>query len=143
MLGHIFYFFGLILFLTNISILSKFQTIYRIKEWVIKFKKVTSKDPDKNEYKGKDYQYFTSYAGISVINFLWMFVGLIAGSWYVFLFTILASLVINLLTKSVGEFTIVGRILQLIKSIFICLIIGFLVINHFHLHWDIYKMITH
>jgi hypothetical protein len=142
MLGHIYYFFGLILFLINISIVSKFGTIYKIKEWVIKFKKVTSREPSQKEYKDKDFQYFSSYASISIMNFLWMFFGLITKSWYVFSFTIIINICVNLFTKHIGEFTIIGRILQLLKAIFTSLIIGFLVINHFHLHLDIYKMIT-
>lgn len=142
MLGHLYYFFGLILFLINISVISKFKTIYKIKEWTIKYKKVTSKEPTKKEFNDKDFQYFSSYASIDIINFLWLFFGLITKSWYVFSFMILLNLSINIVTKYIGEFTIIGRVLEFTKTLFTCFIIGFLVINHFHLHLDIYKKIT-
>ena len=142
MLGHIFYFLGLFLFLGNIILISNFFKTFKAKEWAFKFKKVTSKDPNKKDFQNKDYEYYSYYSAIGILNFFWMFFGILGNNWYIFLFIILINLIINFICKKIGEFNITSKILQLVRNITISMTIGFLVINHFHLHLNIWNLLV-
>jgi hypothetical protein len=141
MLGHIFYFIGLIIFLSNLGILSNFFKINRIKEWSLKFNKVTGKNPVKGDYKEKEFDLFISFGFLMAINFIWIFFGLLTKSWIIFSLLLVFNLIVNLVSKAIGLFTSVSNILQFVKLCIVTGIIGLLVINHFHLHIDLYKII--
>jgi hypothetical protein len=141
MIGHIFYFIGLIIFLSNLGLLSNFFKISKIKEWNIKFNKVTGKNPIKSDYKEKEFESFISFGLIMIINFIWIFFGLLTTSWIIFSLLLIFNLLVNLISKAIGLFTNVSNILQFVKLCIVTGFIGLLVINHYHLHLDLYKII--
>jgi hypothetical protein len=141
MLGHIFYFIGLIIFLSNLGMLSNFFKINKIKEWSIKFNKVTGRNPIKSDYKEKEFDSFISFGFLMAITFIWMFFGLLTKSWIIFSLLLTFNLLVNLISKSIGLFNSVSNILQFVKLCIVTGIIGILVINHYHLHLDLYKII--
>jgi hypothetical protein len=141
MLGHIFYFIGLVLFLANISILSNFFKIRKIQEWSFKFNKVTGKKPLKSEYKENTHGQLLAFEVILVMSFIWIFFGLVTKSWIIFSLMLLFNLIINLITNSFGNFTKISTLIQFIKINVITLFVALLVINHFHLHKDLFGII--
>jgi hypothetical protein len=142
MLGHFFYFIGLLVFLIDLGLLTKFQKSSEIKEWVIKFNKVTKRNPVKSDFKGKDYENYVSFSFILILNFIWLFLGLLTKSWMIFSLILLFNILTNSLTKLIGEFSALSVILQFCKMVVITFSIGLLVINHYHLHLDLWRLIV-
>jgi hypothetical protein len=142
-MGNIFYFFGLIIVIFNLFTIYRFKRIFTLREWVIKFKEVTGKDPISSDYRKKDDKDMLITWSVSVIlTSFWIFFGLLSKSWYIFLSIIIINTVINLINKLIGEFSVFSFALNFIKSLAILLVIIFLILNHFHLHIDIWKLIS-
>lgn len=144
MLGHIYYTFGLIMIVSLLTILFKFNKISNIREWYTKFKKVTGKIPKEKDFRSKEESIlYNSFSSLLVIEFTWTILGLLTNSWYVFLLLFTITLIINLIKKPI-EFTIIDKILVFILILIKLLAYLYLVINHFHLHfntWSYIKMI--
>jgi len=140
MLSDIFYFFGLLLFFITFSRIFTYSKIIDIKEWYQKFKKVTQKDPKKEDFRSEtEYSLFLSIGCFSVFQSLWLIVGLLTGSWKIFGILLILSLLMRIF------FEILSYTLQkIVGSLFTTLIsfsILLLVINHFHLHLDLFKVV--
>lgn len=141
-MGHLFYFFGLIVVLFNIFNISRYKRIFELREWMIKFKEVTGRNPVATDYRKKDDKDILTAWSLSIIlTSLWIFFGLLSKSWYVFLFILLMNTIINLITKLIGEFNMFAFAIHFIKNILILFLIVFLILNHFHLHLDIWNLI--
>jgi len=141
MLGHIYYAIGLITVLIVLSMLMRFKKINSIREWFDKYKAVTGKAPEKKDFRSKEEN--DLYTGISVLaafEFVWALGGLLTGSWYVFLSLIVYSIVLGFLIKPI-RYSIIGRITALHFLILKFSVYLFLVINHFHLHYDILSIV--
>jgi hypothetical protein len=142
LMGHLFYLFGLIVLFFNIFNISKYKRIFELREWMIKFKKVTGRNPVVTEYrKNDDKDILTTWSVSVIFTSFWIFLGLLTKNWYVFLFIILLNTFINLITRVVGEFSIFSFIMQFVKNILILFVVIFLILNHFHLHLDIWNSI--
>jgi hypothetical protein len=128
-MGHIFYFFGLILFLSNLNLISNFFTYIKIKEWFESFKKVTKKEPQNSDFKRGEHRIFNNLNGLFLVNFFWIFFGLLTNSWKLFAVLLVINLIINLICKLVGEFRLFSKIIQFIKVILITASICILTIN--------------
>lgn len=142
MMGHLFYFVGLIVVLFNIFNISKYKRIFELREWMIKFKEVTGRNPVATDYRKKDDKDILIAWSMSIIlTSFWVFFGLLTKSWYVFLFMILVNTTINLATKLIGEFNMFAFTIHFAKNVLILFLIMFLILNHFHLHLDIWNLI--
>lgn len=139
--GHIYYFLGLLLFLANLGIILKLNKILKTQNWVQSFLKVTNKKPNKKDMPEGEYQDFVSFNSVMIANFLWIFFGLISQSWKMFLLTLSIIFVINLLLGIFGKFKLITNILNFTKVSVITIAIALLVINHFHIHIDMYETI--
>jgi len=140
MLSDIFYFFGLLLFFITVSRVLTYSKIIDIKEWFEKFKKVTQKDPKKEDFRSEtEYSLFISIGCFSVFQSLWLICGLLTGSWKVFGLLIILSFIFRMFFEKLS-YTI-QKILGTLFTIIISASILLLVINHFHLHLDIFKII--
>ena len=53
-LSHIYYIFGLIVLLSNISFIFKFNKIFSVLEWYTVFNEVTGSKPKLNEFRKKE-----------------------------------------------------------------------------------------
>jgi hypothetical protein len=140
-MGHLYYFFGLVVFLTNLSFLMEFFNYLKIKEWHKSFEKVTKKIPNDKDFKKGDLEKFKKFNGVIGINFLWIFFGIMSESWKIFLLILSFNLIINLLTHIIGEFKMFSKIINFIKIIVISATILILCLNHFHLHLDLFKLL--
>lgn len=140
MLGHIFYFFGLIIFILSINRIFQYFKLIEIKEWLLAFKKVTQKDPTKTDFRSiKDYNLFITIGCLSLFETFWIILGFLTPNWMIFLTLFLSGF----LLKQILDFSsfsiqkIVGLIFTILKS----LIIFILVLNHFHFHKDLASLI--
>ena len=144
MLGHVYYTFGLIIIVSLLTILVKFNKISNIREWYTKFKKVTDKIPKEKDFRSKEeYTLYNSFTSLIMFEFTWTILGLLTNSWYIFLSLFIITLIINLIRKPI-EFTIIDKVLGFKLILIKLLIYLYLVINHFHLHidtWSYIKMI--
>ena len=140
-MGHLFYILLLFVNLTLIAYLSNFFKIKSIQEWFNKFKLFTKKNPEKSDFRTEDeYNLFTLSSAIPIIEFIIIIFGLLTASWYVYLVVFLSSIIIKLLSK-IFEYSFFSKlILAFTLFIRIC-VYFFLIINHFHLHLDILKLL--
>lgn len=135
-LGDLYYALGFLVFLVLIFIVTQFTKFYNAREWSIKYTKVIGKEPEKKDFRSEqEYTDYIAFQIFSIIEFLWMFMGLLTRSWSVFgvlfLFVILnSSIRVRLGFEPLRKLTTLSL---LWLKIFIY---GWLVINHFHLHQD-------
>lgn len=139
MLGDIYYFLGLLLFLVDLGLLMKYSKIQKTKNWVDAFLKVTKRKPNKDDMKSEDFQELNSFNSVLTFDFLWMFFGLITNSWKFFLLLLVVNFILNIIINQSKSFKKVIFILGFVKICLITSSIGLLVINHFHLHKDLYQ----
>lgn len=133
MLSHIFYFFGLIIFILTINRIFEYFKFIETKEWIAAFKKVTKRYPLKSDFRNlNDHKLFISLSYLSVVETIWIILGLLTPNWIIFLLLFL----LGFLVKQILEFSpftiqkIVGLFFTIIKSLTIIV----LVLNHFHFH---------
>ena len=140
MLGHIFYFFGLLVFILSLNRTFQYFKLIVIKEWLVAFKKVTQRDPVKTDFRSvKDYNLFVSFGCLSMFETLWIILGFMSSNWLIFLVLFLSGFILKqiLYFTSFNIQKVVGLIFTTTKS----LVILILVINHFHFHQDLVTLI--
>ena len=140
MLGHIFYFFGLLVFILSLNRTFQYFKLIEIKEWLVAFKKVTQRDPVKTDFRSvKDYNLFVSFGCLSMFETLWIILGFMSSNWLIFLVLFLSGFILKqiLYFTSFNIQKVVGLIFTTTKS----LVILILVINHFHFHQDLVTLI--
>jgi hypothetical protein len=141
MLGQVYYFFTLILIIFNILFIANFFKYYKIVEWFHTFKKVTGKEPKKEDFDGQDFELNSFLSSVLVFNFIWIFLGILSKSWIIYLL-LLGSIFTNFLVGVIislvfGNFSIVSKILNLVFMILLTASLVLLTINHHHLHLEL------
>lgn len=139
MLGDIYYFIGLLLFLADLGLIMKFSKIQKSKKWVDAFFKVTKRRPNKLDMGNETYQELNSSNLILTLNFLWIFFGLITKSWNFFLIILFLNLFLNAIINRLQNLKSLSAFIAFIKMALLTSSILLLVINHFHLHKDLYS----
>jgi hypothetical protein len=144
MFGHLYYTFGLIISISILSLLFVFGKYIKMREWYSKFQKVTKERPIKDNFRTKEeHDLNLSYSILSVFEFIWVILGLLTASWYIFLTLLVISFTINFIIRPI-QFTLIGKIIYFKMILLRFITYLFLIINHFHLHislWDIIKNI--
>lgn len=141
MLGHIFYFIGLFLFFLNLSKVTSYFKFIETKEWVIKFKKVTGKEPLKSDFREEnEYNFFVYFGCLSLIKTIWLICGLLSSNWQIFGITILFGLIIKKISEK-SPFS-VQKVVGFTFNLFISGLIALLVLNHFHFHQNLTNWIS-
>ena len=140
-LGHIYYLIGILVCILILSLLSKHKKSLDIRKWYVKFKQVTGEKPTKEQFRSKEeFKIFEESNSIMLIELIWIIGGLITSSWYIFLCILFLSFIQTKLLKPF-RFTFLYNIASLsflFSKFFVYL---FMIINHFHLHQDIYLLI--
>lgn len=140
-MGHIYYLIGLLLLFLNIPIISKYFKYFKLIEWSVMFKKVTKRDPIKIDYKSvDDHGFFILSSQIIKITTFWLFLGILTKSYYIYIIILLFNILFNYVSK-LGEFSNIVLVLSFFKYLIVLLIICLLIINHFHLHIDLLKIL--
>ena len=140
MLEDLFYLFGLLIYFLSLIRVFRYFKFIDSSEWILAFKKVTKNEPTKDDFRDpEDYNLIVTLGCLSVIETIWIILGLITNEWIIFfsifLFSVLLRQVFNFL--SIRTKKIFGLFSSILKS----LIILILVLNHFHLHLDITNII--
>jgi hypothetical protein len=141
MFGNIYYFFGLILFLIDLGLLMNFFKIQKTRNWLDSFFKVTKRKPNENEIKIDEYQRVNSFQQTFAFNFLWIFFGLISKNWKFFLVILFLNFFLNIISKATVSQKKIYSTVEFVKFFIVTFSIGFSVINHFHLHLDVVKIL--
>ena len=130
-LSHIYYIFGIIVILSNISYILKFNKIFSVLEWYTVFKEVTGCKPKFNDFRKKeDYTIFTNRNILSMFEISWILVGLFTSSWMFFLFMIAYIIIVNLVFYKI-KFSLISKISSFTFVIIRISIYSYLIINHF------------
>ncbi len=141
-LSYIFYSFGFFIFLNSFVNLLRFNKIYFVNEWVVKFKKVTEKKPSVSDFRSKDdLKIYRNKSLFLSIEFIWLCIGVFTNNWFIFLGILFLGFFMNTGLKKI-KFTIIDKILSFTYLLIKCVIYLFLFINKFHLNIDIMKLIT-
>jgi len=141
-LSYIFYSFGFFIFLNSFVNLLRFNKIYFVNEWVVKFKKVTEKKPSVSDFRSKDdLKIYRNKSFFLSIEFIWLCIGVFTNNWFIFLGILFLGFFMNTGLKKI-KFTIIDKILSFAYLLIKCVIYLFLFINKFHLNIDIMKLIT-
>jgi len=138
MLGDIYYFIGLILFLADLGLIMKFSKIQKSKNWVEAFFKVTKRKPNKQDMDKESFQELNSSNLILTLNFLWIFFGLITKSWKFYLVVLFMNLFLNSVINKIQNLKSLSNFVSYLKMFLLTSTILLLVINHFHLHKDLF-----
>lgn len=136
-MGHVFYIYALFTTFLLLGMISKYFSLKNVEEWFDKYQKVTGKKANKDDFREEEE--YNLFSASKIINFLELFLlfgGLLTKSWYIFLTILICSLIINLTTKSI-RYNILIKILFMTFSVLKVSIYILLIINHFHLHFDI------
>lgn len=125
----------------SLAILLKLRDYNKVKEWYIKFEEITKSKPKKTDFRSIDeYGIYAGVSGIMAIDFIWITLGLLTQSWYVFLAMLAMSLILNFIKNRINlnpVSTIITSIILITKfSVYL-----YLTINHFHLHYDTWTLI--
>jgi hypothetical protein len=142
MIGHLYYALGLIFLIFNFFYLSKYNYISKIKEWQQAFIKVSKKNPtEKDTDKPDDLKLLNGLYAIAAIEFFWSLFGILSGSWKVFMILFIIYIISGILRKYIGPFNILSKTIGFITVSLKTAIILLLVINHFHLHLDLFTLL--
>jgi hypothetical protein len=137
LLSHIFYSFGLLFFINNFKILMKFNRYYYLKEWYIKFQKVTGERPKSQEFRTKeDYNNFMTKNILSFFEIMWISIGIFTNNWFLFLFI----LIITISTSNM-KISLTDRILSFCYFSIKSLVYLLLFVNEFHLRMNLLDVI--
>lgn len=141
-MADIYYFFGLIIFLLNINIITNFFGYIKIKEWFKSYQKITKKTPSTDKFKKGELDKLKNYSSLMNLNFVWLFFGLITTNWKFLILTLTLNSVLGLVTHFIGEFRTISKILSLLNLILICSVILVTSMNHFHYQKDLFNILT-
>ena len=89
----------------------------------------------------EDYQELNSFNSILTMNFLWIFFGLVTNSWKFFLVLLIVNLLLNILINKTTKIKTLNYLIGFLKIITVTSAVGTLVINHFHLHLDLFGIL--
>lgn len=136
-LSHIYYLIGILILVITFRNIVLFNKHEKLSEWYTKFKKVTGHYPKLQDYEEKnDYELLLKKDILRFFEFLWILLGILTNNWIIFLFLIICNLIINILYKKLN-YNILSKIL-ILKYLLVKLVIYlFLIINHFHIHFNL------
>lgn len=140
MLLNIFYFIGLFIIIINLIKLKKYSNFVDVKEWVLKFNKVTKSNAEKSDFKSEDdYYLLIGLSALSIFEFIWILFGVISDNWIIFTIMLLINLILNQIFQiGVTKFQKVIGTMFIVFKLIITII---MVLNHFHFGEDIQKIL--
>lgn len=132
-MGDFFYGIGLFVVIFNVITLFRHRRIFETTEWLIKFKKVTNRNPTDGDFRekgDKDLLLFWSFTVVFTV--IWMFFGLLSSEWMIFIGIFLMNIFLNYNKKIFAKISKIKLFLSFIKSFIGISIIMYLVVSHFH-----------
>lgn len=139
-MGDIYYFLGFLLTFLNLKIFPELTKIIKTKNWMEAFHKVAKRKPNKSEINNENLKKYHKYEFLIKMNFIWICIGFLSKSWAMFSLLILINFILYKTQILINNKIIFGLI-DYIKFSIITLFIAFMVVNHFHLHIDLFKLL--
>lgn len=140
-----YYFLGLFILISVVSQIFLFNKLFKITEWISKFKKVTDERPVKKDFESEeDYNLISGRDAFLIIEGIWLIIGFLTNNWFAFLGLSLYSLLLGILYKTILKklvFSLLGKLLYFKFFIIKALVYAFLIINHFHLKLDLWEIV--
>jgi hypothetical protein len=141
-MSHFFYFFGLLIFLMNLRLITRFFNFLKLKEWSNSFQKITKKLPTIKDFRKGDFDKFKKYDALITLNLFWLFLGLITENWKIFGILLIYHILTEFIINIIGEFKIISKFLSLKKFIILTVLVFVLVMNHFHWQQNLYNLFS-
>lgn len=140
-MGHLYYFFGLLMVIVNISLLPNIFKYHKINYWAATYLKVSGKPPKKEDFSDGEWDLFNVFVQSSVSTSFWIFLGILTQSWKIFILMTFLLFCINWFLKNWGSQSLPSKTLIVVKSLLVTVVPLILVINHFHLHLDLWSLL--
>ena len=138
MFGDLFYFIGLIISFVNLGLIPSLNSILRTEEWVSSFQKINGRFPSKLDFKEveqlKKMNVFYYY---TVSSTLWMVIGLVSKSWFVFLSLLFINFLVMRILNKIGIHKSISKYTRIFLVTFNTILTFLLVLNHFHFHFQL------
>jgi hypothetical protein len=140
-MGHLYYLIGLFILFGLFSYIINIRKYNKVKIWYSKYEEVTKSKPLKKDFRSKeDYSLYETLSKFTIFEFIWVVLGILTSSWYVYLFIITISMIINQSLRKVSIQSISNGV-SFILSIFKFSVYLYLIINHFHLHYNTWEIV--
>jgi hypothetical protein len=141
-MSDIFYGVGFLIILLNISCLFKYRRIFEVKEWLFKYKKVTGKNPTKDDFRNKnDIELLLTWSYTVIVTVIWMIFGLLSTNWIIFIILFMSNILLNAVSNLLDKYQSIKLFIKFIKSLIVTIVITFLIVNHYHLKIDIFQYV--
>ena len=140
-MGHLYYILGILIFLSCLSTLLRFNRIYKVKEWYTKFKSITGQEPSLIDYRKKgDKKIYINHNFLLGLELLWIILGFLTKSNLIFLSILIINLIINIIFNN-RKFTLTHKIVSFSFLLLRTSLYLLLIVNHFYLHKDLLSII--
>jgi len=129
-MNHFYYIIGVVIFISSLLSLLRFNKLYKIKEWYSKFKIITGEEPTSIDFRKRgDRKIYANHNFLLRFELIWILLGLFTIDRYVFLIILLTNIFINVLFKN--KFTTPYKIVSFIFLLSRVSLYLFLIVNHF------------
>lgn len=141
-MGNIFYGFGILILLSCFMAIINFKKFYFVKEWFVKYKEITGKNPKADDFRSKkDLILHTNRNILISIELIWVMIGLSSSNWIIFLLIISLGVMLNVIFNKI-KFTLIGKIISFKFLMMRTLLYILMITNHFYLHLDLTESIN-
>lgn len=138
MLIDIYYFFGIFILLSFSSQLINFNRFFRVVDWYQKFLKVTGKKAIKDDFSNQDDWYvFTTYGLFTVLDGIWMILGLVTNNWFIFIGLVVISKTISFIVNKL-KLNFIKKYIYLLFLVTKTSLYSIMIVNHFHIGLDLW-----
>lgn len=142
LIGHIYYFFGIIVLIKQLFQIAAFKSIDQIKDWQFRYKSVIGRNPKKEDYRSvEEFDLMETNKVLMILELLWVLCGLFSKNWPIFVSFFVLSMVIVIILRPF-TFTLFVKIFSVIFTIIKFSLYLLLIINNFYYHldlWEIFK----
>jgi len=137
MIGDLYYLLGLIMSVFNLSLITSLNSILKTEEWMVSFQKVNCRYPSKTEFKEGQLIKMNLFNYYTIVTSLWMILGLVSKSWFVFLSLLFINFLSMRIIEKIGIHKKVSKFFRILLFSANAFVILFLVLNHFHFHFQL------
>lgn len=140
MIGNIYYLIGVLVVLSTLSSILKFDKLYSLKEWKEKYEKIIGRKPNKRDFRSKkEYSLSESSNILGLFELIWIIGGFFTSSWYMFGVIMLLSYILNIILNPI-KFTILHKLISFTFLLSRLCLYLYLIVNHFYLHQNTYSI---
>jgi len=140
LIGHIYYFFGIIVLIKQLFQIFAFKSINQIKDWQFRYKSLIGRDPKKEDFRSvSEFDLFETNMALVIFELLWILCGLFSTNWPIFASLFIVSIIFGIVLKPF-IFTLFGKFFSVIFTIAKFSLYLLLIVNNFHYHLDLLEI---